>query len=309
MKYNASTLALLAVCALGVGNGLGAEPPSPKPPRLEISLWDGSLLLGETSLASISLVSEGMGQMDVQLGFIGGISFSADHESDSVKFSNGDTIRGSVTGVKEISLKTLFGPVSVPLNVIRELRVHPDGTGRVVDWEVLPFPRDSNWPATRGEPAKVDADEIVLKGQPVRTQQSFSAPMSFGCEVTLEQLTSDDGCLWIEFVADGADPEPNVPPQSASLQLGYHQRGPGGGMFTIAGAGSPPADLVKDPFEFEAGKPCRLEIGVTPDGEIRATLNGQVFETRVTIPFKTFHIELMGWQPTNTWHVRDFLFH
>jgi hypothetical protein len=308
MKDTARTLALLAVCALGAGSVRGADSPPPKPVRLEISLTDGSLLLGETSMPSISLISGGMGKIDVRLGFISAISFAEGEESASVTFRNGDKIRANIAGVTALDIKTLFGPVSIPVGAVREIHVHPGGTGKLVDWDILPFPKGSDWPGARGGPATVNADEMVLQGQPVCTKQSFSAPLSFECDATLDKLVSDDGCLWIDLVPDGPDAEQNVPPQNVAIQLGYHHRGDGGGMLTIASMGAAPVDMGKDAFELVAGKAYHLQIDVEAD-TIRATLDGQVFESKTTLPFKSFHIEVMGWQPTNTWHIRDFIVH
>jgi len=78
-------------------------------------------------------------------------------------------------------------------------------------------------------------------------------------------------------------------------------------MLDIVRAGQT-VNLCNAPFVFEAGKPYRLAIEITADA-IRVTLNGQVFESKLTLPFKTFYIRLMGWQPTNTWHVRSFVVH
>lgn len=308
MKNDARNLALLALCALGVGGAIGAEPPLPSPLRLEVSLTDGSRLFGETSLDGIPLLTDGLGKVDISLGFISSISFSADQEPASLKLRNGDALRGNIDGLKDFSLKTVVGEVSVPLKAVREMRVHPGVSGSAVEWDVLPFPKGSDWPSWRGTPATVDAGEIVLRGQPVCTVQSYSAPLSFECNATLDQLVSDDGCIWVDLIPDGPDAEPNMPPGNVAIQLGYHQRGPGGGMFTIANMGNPPENLGPEPFGMQAGKPYHIEIEVLAD-TIRATLNGQVFESKLTLPFKTFHIELMGWQPGNTWRVRDFVVH
>ena len=104
------------------------------------------------------------------------------------------------------------------------------------------------------EAARVEGGEIVMQGQPVCTE-AYSAPLRFEFVVTLDQLVSDDGCLWIEFIPDGPDAELNVPPQSVAIQMGYHQRGEGSGMFTIAAAGARPEDsLGKSAFTVGAGE-------------------------------------------------------
>src|SRR5207302_11403024 len=126
-------------------------------------------------------------------------------ESASVKFRNGDNIRGDIAGVNAFSLNTIFGPVSIPMQTVREMRVHRGGGGGLVEWEVLPFPKNSDWPGPRGEPARIEADELVLRGYPVRTRQSYSTVLSFECEVTLEQLAASDGWVVIYFMPEDAD--------------------------------------------------------------------------------------------------------
>jgi hypothetical protein len=308
MKFRARTIWLPAacVCVLGAGIGLRAGEVPPKPPRLEISLTDGSVIIGESSVDSVSVTPQGLGKMDVKLGFVDAISFSEDQKSANVSFRNGDRMLGATVSTNGIGLNTLVGPVTVPLGVMREIRVHPGGSGKVVDWDVLPFPVNCEWAGLRGEPAKVKADEIVLEGQPVLTRQSFSAPVSIEFDAALELAVSDDGCLWIVFDPDGAVGDPNVPPKNVAIQLGYQNKGEGGGMFTIADMNGAPVDLEENPFTFEAGKARHLEIEVTGEG-IKATLDGKAYESKIVMPFKNFHIELLGWQPMNTWRVRDFV--
>lgn len=308
MTYiHARAFALLAVGALFAHSAFAAEPsPPPKLLRLEVSLTDGSRLIGETSLPTISVLSDGMGKIEVPLQYIGAISFSSDHKTAAMAFRNGDKLRGDVTGLDSLSLKTLVGSVSIPLGAISDMRVHPAGSGKVIDWTVLPFPKGCDWPGPRGEPATIDGGEIILRGQPVCTAETYGVPVGFECEVTLDQLVSADGCLWIIFVPDGPDAEMSVPPQNVAIQFGYHQAGEGGGMFTVASRGAVPDDFGKGPFTFLPAKTSHLEINLKADG-IVARLNGQAFESKLTLPFKSFHIELMGWQPVNTWRIRDFV--
>lgn len=71
----------------------------------------------------------------------------------------------------------------------------------------------------------------------------------------------------------------------------------------------PTTRLNDTPLVLEGGKPYRLHVGLLPN-LIRITLNGEMFEARgITLPFQTFHIQLMGWQPTNTWRVRNLTIH
>jgi hypothetical protein len=267
--------------------------------RLDVSLSDGSRLVGEPTLTSIPFTSDDVGKMNLPLAYLR--SLSLDHGMASVRMRNDDKIRGSITGMKELSLKTVVGTLTIPIEMVQEMKVHLAG-GQEMDWEVLPFPKDSNWMGGRGQAATVDGGEVVLQGQPVWTKQTYAVPQSFRCDVALDQTVSNDGCLWVVLIPDGADAEAMVPPQNVAIQLGYHQPGGDSGMLTVAAQGMQPMDVGKGPFAFQAGKAYHLEIEVKPD-VIRTTLNGEAFESRITVPFKSFRIELMGWQPMNTWRV------
>jgi hypothetical protein len=307
MKNRARILTLLAICMFGIGRGTqGGEQPLPKPLRLQVSLTDGSVLLGQTALESLPFIPEGMIKTDIQLGYIDAITFSQDQPAVVLTFRNGDRMRGTIDGPFTVPLNTLVGPVSAPMAVIREIRVRAGGNEKVVDWVILPFPKNSDW-RDEGEPAQISPEEIVFKGQPVWTEQTLFAPLTIEFDAALDQLVSDDGCIWVILIPDGPYAELYVPPQNVAIQLGYHNKGEGSGMFTIyRGGGAAPNDLGMGPFNFEAGKPHHLKIEVAVDS-IRATLDGQSFEDKRTLPFKKFHIELMGWQPSNTWRVRNLV--
>jgi hypothetical protein len=56
---------------------------------------------------------------------------------------------------------------------------------------------------------------------------------------------------------------------------------------------------------IEVGKPYQIAIETLND-QWRITINGQLVELPgINIPWKEFRVYLRGWQPTNTWRVRN----
>ena len=285
----------------------GAQKVKASPLQLVVSLTDGTRVVGETTLTSLSFRSAALGRVGIPLEKIRAVKFSADHESASIALQNGDKVQGSL-GADSLTLRTLLGRVTVPLEKTAEIEVRLSG-GSLVEWDVLPFPRNSDWPGPQGEPATLAPNEAVLRGQPVRTKQTYPATLSFECEVTLEKLAiNNNGCLWIALEPEGSDPNLEWPAESVVVELGYNQINGRDGHLNI-NRGRTATRLNDAPLVLEGGKPYRLRVELLPD-RMRVTLNGQAFEAKgVTLPFKACHIQLMGWQPANTWHVRNFTVH
>jgi len=282
---------------------VGATKAKESPLQLVVSLTDGSRVIGETTLTSLSFRSAVLGSVIIPLAKIRAIKFNANHESALVLLQNGDQLEGG-PGSISLRLQTLLGMVTVPLEKTAEIEVRSGG-GRLVEWDLLPFPRNSDWPGPQGEPATMIPNEAVLRGQPVRTKQTYPATLSFECDVTLEKLAINNGCLWIALVPEGSDPNLNWPAESVVVELGYNQINGRDGHLNI-NHGPTAIRLNDTPLVLEGGKPYRLSVKLLPD-RMRVTLNGQAFEAKgMTLPFKACHIQLMGWQPANTWHVRNF---
>jgi hypothetical protein len=98
-------------------------------------------------------------------------------------------------------------------------------------------------------------------------------------------------------------PESAIPPRNVAIQYGYHAQGKGTGMLTLSRGGSA-RDLADGLFDFEAGKPSHIKIEISQTS-IRATLNGKTYEDDAPLPFTKFGLELIGWQPSNTWTVEN----
>ena len=273
------------------------------PVQLVVKLTDGSCVIGTTSVISLPLRSEALGTMTILLERVRLLKFSPNHESVIVLFANGDKLQGSF-GAISLKLQTIFGPITIPLEKTTEIEVRTGGV-KLVEWDVLPFPRNSDWPGPRGEPAIVDAGEIIIRGQPVRTKQTYSAPLTFECEFTVDQpLTHLENAI-ITFIPEGADPSLGPPVGSLHVILQYEEANSDGGHLYIQRLGGDIISLTKQPFALRAGTPYQLRVAVLSDA-LRVTLNGQVYEAEgVTLPFKAFHILLEGWKPDKVWHVRN----
>jgi len=275
--------------------------------QVTLTLDDGSRLIGTTTLTNFPLRSEALGTMAIPLDKVRSLKFSPNHESVIVSLANGDKLQGSL-GTVSLKLQTLLGVVTVPLEHVTAIDVQLKG-GKLVEWDVLPFPRDCDWPGSRGEPATVTADEIVIRGQPVCSKQTYSAPLTFECELTVDQpLTHLENAV-ITLFPEGADPSLDPPVGSLDVLLQYEGAGGRGGHLYFRQRGCDVVSLTKKPFVLQAGKPYQLKVEVLSDS-LHVTLNGQEYEAEgVTLPFKSFHIRLEGWKPDKVWHLRNIAIH
>jgi hypothetical protein len=180
---------------------------------------------------------------------------------------------------------------------------------RPIVWNQLPFPKDSDWPGSKGTPPTVVQGELVLEAQDVRSQRSYSVPLTIECEAYPDNPTAPHTWLQVKFVPVG-QPTDREPTQSTKLVMGNRHGPPSGDqnvVFIQRHDGSVTKEIWgEQPFTIKTGEPYRLKLEILPD-RMRITLNGQAFDAPgVTLGYKAFHIQLDGWQPPNRWHVRSF---
>jgi hypothetical protein len=80
-----------------------------------------------------------------------------------------------------------------------------------VTWQILPFPTESNWPGPRGAPAVTNGNVVTLDGQPVRTVETFTPPITISYDMMLQARATSDGYLSLRFTPPTqttADPLP-----------------------------------------------------------------------------------------------------
>jgi len=292
-------------------------PPTPKPPArpdhivvpatpsLVVSLVDGSRLLGSTTLKELTLHSAALGKLAIALEKIRSVKFSKDREAVTVTLHNGDRLQAGIADTT-LPLATVFGPVTVPLDKATEIqvRIGAAGVGQPIEWEILPWMRDNDWPGSRGEPARVDGDTIELRGRAVRSQQVYTAPLMFECEFSVDHPLRHLEHVLIQLVPEGTERDIYGPAGTASVLLQYENGRDGGGRLAVQSGGGGWVDVLPNPFVLQAGKPYRVRVELLADSA-RITLNDQIAEPmKLTVPSR-FHIQLRGWLPDRVWRVRN----
>ena len=115
--------------ALAVAGAAWAEPPKDEQPlRLGLDLSDGSHVIGVPNLDSVS-VQTPYARMDIPLKQIRSMKIGKDHEAASIDMRNGDTLKG-VVSLEPTKLRTVFGSVSIGIELIKEIRVMLPGRAR-----------------------------------------------------------------------------------------------------------------------------------------------------------------------------------
>jgi hypothetical protein len=177
-----------------------------------------------------------------------------------------------------------------------------------VVWDVLPFPKDSDWPGPKGAAASLEKSDLVLQGRPVRTVKTYSVPLTVECEVFLEVHSATDGGLHVRFVPPGEPADANLL-NSVDVLTGYRNHDATRQALSIQRLDSSIRGKIlwgEQPFTIDPGKPYHLKVQLLPD-RIRISVDGTTYEAKgVAVPYETFHIQLMSWQPTNRIHVRNF---
>ncbi|HUI07748.1 MAG TPA: hypothetical protein VL486_12165 [Verrucomicrobiae bacterium] len=184
---------------------------------------------------------------------------------------------------------------------------------RPLTWDRLPFPRDSDWAGPQGSPARVEDGDLILQGQKVRTHGIYSAPLVIDCVVELEERTAPDGWWGVEFVPVKS-PRDSGPREFCRFRMIYRNPSANSGHDCLVMEESGGTSGVKQlwgevPVTLSAGKPYAVRLEVAAD-HVQVTINGSVYDLKaVKVPYGQFYIQLVGWQPRNRWHVRNFSIH
>ena len=120
MKTVTTGIAILLALAL-TGTAWAEKDKAEPQVRLELQLVDGSRIIGIPGIESVP-VQTAYAKMDIALNQIMTIKITEDHETASVALRNGDNLKGVVT-LGQVTLKALFGKVSIGLAQINEFRV------------------------------------------------------------------------------------------------------------------------------------------------------------------------------------------
>ncbi len=125
----------IGVCAAtALITAAGDETQTNATLRLAIDLVDGSRLIGTPVIATVP-VQTSYAKMDVPLAQIKALKIGADHETVTLNLRNGDKLTG-VLSLAPIKLETLFGPASIGIEHIQQLRVTLGGRSNGSKWSV-----------------------------------------------------------------------------------------------------------------------------------------------------------------------------
>ncbi len=270
---------------------------------VRLQLRDGSVLFGQISHDHLLLNSQALGAIQIAFAQVQSVSVGKAARSDIIKLINGDEVRGTVQ-LPQLQITTLLGELAISREFLVELLVM-DRQG--VEWVVLPFPADSDWPAPRGEAAQVKDGEVLLRGQPVRSRDTFAVPCRIEFEFVCEEARSNDGAIGVQLLSPGQPLDQSVR-ECVQLWLGYHSPGGRDGFVMFQRfAASVRSETIwgEEPLRFETNSPTRLRLDLWPDKTV-LTLGDQTIEaSSVKLPYETFQIQLQGWQPTNHWRVKN----
>ena len=208
-----------AVCLCAV-----AGPPAGASQKLMVELQDGSRVVGETDLPTLTLTNEVVGLMNVPLAKINFVQLTGSNGVGRVVLSNGDQLQG-ILRAPALKLQTAFGPVTLAFNLIRQLRVaSAAGNLRMADGLVLYFSFD----ADDGETVK-DLSGHSNDGQVIGSPQSVAgvsgAAYRFGGQRDCIRVRSSESLRSKTFTASAwVKPGPRRSPTDEGV-LGNHQAG------------------------------------------------------------------------------------
>ena len=300
---------ILTVCAvvLLASAGWAGTPVTNEAVTVELELRDGSKLIGTAVPAALALDvnTEALGKLSIPLNRICKIEFTKDSAA-AIQLQNGDKLKGEVQ-LRALKLQTLVGLLSVPREAIVKLQVRaPSAVSSrllgVDDWDLLPFPQNSNWPGERGEPATFGVDQILLRSQPIRTRHAHRLPQIATGEITC--LGREDGCGWFNLYLVPAGQSPVLDPTEALVlvlnfgpsQSAELQQRTGRGAYQILWRGALPVMAAGDSLRV------RLEVG---DGKALIKFNDQTAGVaNVRLMADEYQLELWSWPPTSQWTVR-----
>lgn len=179
--------------------------------------------------------------------------------------------------------------------------------GQSVTWQALPFPVNSSWPGPFGQPASITSTQVVLYGQPVRSEQTYSGPLTLSCNVTLTQDIVGQGDFLLALIPPGQAANSNLT-SGIEFVMAYGNPGPDSNVLQMLSFSSPGL-LWSDVFtNFAVGATYHLSISVATNGVLSLSVNGlpYLLPSSTTLPFSQFQIQMQGWQPSATWTVSSF---
>ena len=178
-------------------------------------------------------------------------------------------------------------------------------TARAVTWQDLPFPQNSGWPGSQGSPATTNGNQVTLQGQPVRSTQTFTWGTTFTFKTVLDgrpNSPTDDGAFEFNMIPLGQATNLDLTSYTF-LDMAWWNFQPDGGNIYQSG----PQVGSTVPFGIVAHKTNQVTIAISGTGLLTWIIDGQTLSSgTVTMPYSQFQVQILGWQPTDTYHMIDF---
>ena len=185
---------------------------------------------------------------------------------------------------------------------------------RPVAWDRLPFPKDSGWVGSKGEPAIIEGDAMVLQGQDVRTRRIYQLPLTIDFDFEVAKRPVPDGGFLLEFAPTNSLADSELPlatiicisyqsPTAASVNSS-------GALLIYVKDDSSPARVVWGPVPFtcEEGRFYHLHVEARIDG-LKIVTDQGVEQIDLKIPYGKLLLQMHGWKPPSRWYVRNFSIH
>jgi hypothetical protein len=204
---------------------------------------------------------------------------------------------GNLAEMQRATLRT--GIAAALLTVVTGCATAP--REQTITWDVM------QWRSVEAAVVPVvERGDVLLRGQDVRTQAAYTAPLTVELEAQLERREATASMLTCRFVPTNQSAEA-APKEFVAIMLQYS---PTGDVLVVMRR-SDPSDsgetILGQPVTHHVGQPYRLKIEATKES-LRITLNGQLYEVPAAkISYDKFHIELSGVPPANRWRVRKFV--
>ena len=180
---------------------------------------------------------------------------------------------------------------------------------RPLTWDVVSL-KDDDWRGPPRQAPLIEGEDVVLRGQDIRTQHSYSAPVTVEFDAMLEGRVAADGALTCEFVpsTQAVDREPE---RHVQILFEFDQRGDA--ISVQERFQRWPTQQYKtwsrSPLSIKPGSWHHMKYEVMRGG-LNITVDGQSYGSGgAVVPYKAFYVYLLSRQPTCQWHVRNFWIH
>jgi hypothetical protein len=142
----------------------------------------------------------------------------------------------------------------------------------------------------------------------MRTQQSYSVPITIEFDAMLEEMRASDGALSCGFVPAGQPADRDVE-RAIHVSWQYNQNGQT--LLVVERFQRWPTHenktWLETPLAIEPGNWHHIKFEVTKDG-LHIWIDDHAYDSGgASVPYDRFFIYMSGWQPSNRWHVRNFV--